>query len=400
MEFLLEMLLTAVVSLLFSFLVAKLVSASMAGNIGGVGNDQAEIGVGDGFVKEELRFGMKMDAPVVQSERNFRVVDENVGHVDRFGSEADRVGDELQEAAKGGELAVPTAEAEAKSLPEVSPENVIAEELIVRGEDQRRDSVEEISGEIGTEHEELIVRTAKDESTASFTQEGRSVCAENVKSEDDVVAESEEVSVAESSSTVKISNLNTEGEGEDEEKEELSVEEDDDWEGIEKTELEKAFASAAKLLEESGKSEEIGAEAKMELYGLHKIATEGSCREAQPMAVMVSARAKWNAWQKLGNMTQEEAMEQYLALVAKEVPGLMSTGHTVGKMSEMETSVDLPPNSGSLDDPTTLDTTGAESSKNDNVKTYESSKGTYILIVVTFGMILAIANFQEIWCFH
>ncbi|EFH40084.1 predicted protein [Arabidopsis lyrata subsp. lyrata] len=47
------------------------------------------------------------------------------------------------------------------------------------------------------------------------------------------------------------------------------------------------------LLERSGKVEEIGAEAKMELFGLHKIATEGSCREAQPMAVMVTARAKW-----------------------------------------------------------------------------------------------------------
>lgn len=31
----------------------------------------------------------------------------------------------------------------------------------------------------------------------------------------------------------------------------------------------------------------------MELYGLHKIATEGSCKEAQPMAIMVTARAKW-----------------------------------------------------------------------------------------------------------
>lgn len=36
-----------------------------------------------------------------------------------------------------------------------------------------------------------------------------------------------------------------------------------------------------------------------------------------------------NAWQKLGNMSQEEAMEQYLALVSKEIPGLTKAGHTV-----------------------------------------------------------------------
>lgn len=55
--------------------------------------EEIEISVGDGFVaveEEELRFvGLKMDAPVVQSERRLGlvVVDENVEDVDRFGSE-------------------------------------------------------------------------------------------------------------------------------------------------------------------------------------------------------------------------------------------------------------------------------------------------------------------------
>ena len=293
MEFLLELLLTAVVALLFSFLVAKIVSVSMAGVNDG-SSDQAretEIGVGDGFATvEELCFGLKVDAPVVQSERKLRVVvDENVEHVDRFGSGADRVVDEVEEAARDVELVVPTTEAN-EFLAAVSPGNVVAKEMIVRGEE-----------ETGYEREELVVSTAEAESTASISPEnviteeimnrgqeegteGRSDCVENVKREV-VVTESEKVRVEESNSVEKS-----------EDKMELSIEEedlDDDWEGIERSELEIAFAAASNLLEESGKGEDIGAEAKMELYGLHKIATEGSCREAQPMAVMLSARAKW-----------------------------------------------------------------------------------------------------------
>ncbi|CAN6879555.1 hypothetical protein HID58_078116 [Brassica napus] len=357
MEFFLEMLLTAVVAVLFSFLVAKLVSVPMAGSSGGVVNDQAEENeIGVVAVEEELCSGLKMDAPVVQSQRRLGVVvvDENVERVDRFGSEADRVVDEFEEAGEGEDLVVTSDESSAA----VSPENEIAEEMMARGEDKQRDAAEE-----------LIVRTVGDESTASVSLENVRaeeimIGGEEVRSEEDVisgvvvVAEPEDVRVEESN-TVEESEHKMEldtKEGDNEEKEELSIEkEDDDWEGIERSELEKAFATASNLFEVSGKVEEIGDEVKMELYGLYKIATEGSCRETQPMAIMVSARAKWNAWQKLGNMSQEEAMEKYLALVSKEIPGLMNT---VGKIPI------LPPNSGSLEDPSTLGTTGVAFSKN------------------------------------
>ncbi|KAK9983286.1 hypothetical protein SO802_032811 [Lithocarpus litseifolius] len=102
-------------------------------------------------------------------------------------------------------------------------------------------------------------------------------------------------------------------------------EEEDDWEGIERSELEKAFAAAAKFVVESGDKEDglvnVGSDVQLELYGLHKVATEGPCRESQPMPLKLSARAKWNAWQKLGNMSPEVAMEQYMDLLADRVPG-------------------------------------------------------------------------------
>ncbi|KAI7753267.1 hypothetical protein M8C21_018987 [Ambrosia artemisiifolia] len=97
---------------------------------------------------------------------------------------------------------------------------------------------------------------------------------------------------------------------------------DDDWEGIERTDLEKVFAMAA----EYGKLDDkllqsLGNDVQMQLYALYKVATEGPCREAQPMALKVSARAKWNSWQKLGDMTPDVAMEKYIALLSELVPG-------------------------------------------------------------------------------
>ncbi|XP_006285009.2 acyl-CoA-binding domain-containing protein 3 isoform X2 [Capsella rubella] len=369
MDFFLEFILTALLALLSSFLVAYLVSSATPSS------DHAEnkpeiIGVGDQFETDEvLLSGKKMDARVMESVMNSSAVDDNVELVDRFLNEADRVY-EVEEAITGNAVIRGVHEAESTAV--LSPENsAIAEKI-------------ESAGEIGVEREELVVRTTEAaESTGSVspgnvvaeeivlpgqedrsesTELGTSSCVEKEESGGDVaVAKFEEEVRVEETNTVAENHA----QGDDEQKQELSIEDDDDWEGIERSELEKAFAAVANHLEESGKSEGMGAEAKMDLYGLHKIATEGPCREAQPMAVMLSARAKWNAWQKLGNMSQEEAMEQYLALVSKEVPGLMNAGHTVGKMSEMETSVCLPPNSGSLEDPTNLDTTGVdEASKN------------------------------------
>ncbi|KAE7999694.1 hypothetical protein FH972_004099 [Carpinus fangiana] len=101
---------------------------------------------------------------------------------------------------------------------------------------------------------------------------------------------------------------------------------EDDWEGIERTELEKVFGAAVAFVGSSyndGLVSSIGSDAKMRLYGLHKIATQGPCHEAQPMAFKLSSRAKWNAWQRLGNMTPEVAMEQYITLLSRSIPGWM-----------------------------------------------------------------------------
>ncbi|XP_073046503.1 uncharacterized protein [Primulina eburnea] len=109
------------------------------------------------------------------------------------------------------------------------------------------------------------------------------------------------------------------------------VVDDDDWEGLERSELDKVFAEAVNFVEYGGKGKEkdvdwcskLDGDKKTQLYGLHKVAVEGPCREPQPMALMVSSRAKWNAWQKLGNTSPEEAMEEYIRILSESVPHWM-----------------------------------------------------------------------------
>ncbi|KAF9619667.1 hypothetical protein IFM89_007988 [Coptis chinensis] len=102
--------------------------------------------------------------------------------------------------------------------------------------------------------------------------------------------------------------------------------EDDDWEGIEKSDVAKLFGAASRFVNCSDNVEELsklGNDVLMKLYGLHKVAMEGPCRESPPLALKVSARTKWNAWQRLGNMTPEVAMEEYVNLLSGGIPGWM-----------------------------------------------------------------------------
>ncbi|CAK9186282.1 unnamed protein product [Ilex paraguariensis] len=100
----------------------------------------------------------------------------------------------------------------------------------------------------------------------------------------------------------------------------------DDWEGIERSELEKRFGTAVVFVGSKSNAARVlglGSDVNLRLYGLHKIAIEGPCLMPQPMALQVSARAKWHAWQRLENMSRDVAMEQYIALLSRSIPGWM-----------------------------------------------------------------------------
>lgn len=67
----------------------------------------------------------------------------------------------------------------------------------------------------------------------------------------------------------------------------------DDWEGIERTELEKLFGKAVAFVSSKSNADLLDRNLKLQLYGLHKVATEGPCHESRPIPLKLSARAKW-----------------------------------------------------------------------------------------------------------
>lgn len=98
---------------------------------------------------------------------------------------------------------------------------------------------------------------------------------------------------------------------------------DDDWEGVESTELDETFSAATAFVAATAadrSSRKVSSELQLQLYGLYKIATEGACSGPQPSAIKMTARAKWNAWQKLGAMPPEEAMLKYIEIITELYP--------------------------------------------------------------------------------
>ncbi len=53
-------------------------------------------------------------------------------------------------------------------------------------------------------------------------------------------------------------------------------------------------------------------EEKLLCYSYYKQATEGDVTGSQPWAIQVTARAKWDAWNKVKGMDKKEAMQKYI----------------------------------------------------------------------------------------
>lgn len=82
------------------------------------------------------------------------------------------------------------------------------------------------------------------------------------------------------------------------------------------TDLKNAFEKAA------GDSKQLPSrpdnETLLQLYSFYKQATEGDIdTEKQPAMFDFVAQAKYNAWQNLIGITAEDAMQQYVTLIAK-----------------------------------------------------------------------------------
>ncbi|XP_056642539.1 acyl-CoA-binding domain-containing protein 6-like [Diorhabda sublineata] len=51
------------------------------------------------------------------------------------------------------------------------------------------------------------------------------------------------------------------------------------------------------------------------LYGYYKQGTEGTCKVPRPSWYDLRAKSKWEAWNKLGNLSQEDAKKKYIETV-------------------------------------------------------------------------------------
>ncbi|XP_064017192.1 enoyl-CoA delta isomerase 2 isoform X1 [Pogoniulus pusillus] len=62
-----------------------------------------------------------------------------------------------------------------------------------------------------------------------------------------------------------------------------------------------------------------GNEAKLKLYALFKQATEGPCNAPKPGMLDFVKKAKWDAWNSLGSLSQDDARRKYAELVSSLV---------------------------------------------------------------------------------
>jgi acyl-CoA-binding protein len=82
------------------------------------------------------------------------------------------------------------------------------------------------------------------------------------------------------------------------------------------------FEAASKYVATS-KGPKPDSATQLEYYALFKLATVGSCSVhggAQPSFFNMTNRAKWDAWNKLGDLSKEEAEQKYVQLLDKHDP--------------------------------------------------------------------------------
>lgn len=95
--------------------------------------------------------------------------------------------------------------------------------------------------------------------------------------------------------------------------------------------LKEQFESAVNYVQNGPSISDITNEIKLKFYALYKQATSGPNKEKQPSRLNIVARMKWEAWNKLGKMSKEEAMKRYIEQLEKLVPNWKEWKNTTPK---------------------------------------------------------------------
>merc|ERR1719221_860414 len=81
--------------------------------------------------------------------------------------------------------------------------------------------------------------------------------------------------------------------------------------------LETEFKKAVWLIR-NGPKKEGSTEQKLNFYKYYKQATVGNVQGAQPYRVQFEARSKWDAWNSVKDISKEDAMKAYIALMGSD----------------------------------------------------------------------------------
>jgi len=63
---------------------------------------------------------------------------------------------------------------------------------------------------------------------------------------------------------------------------------------------------------------------KLKFYAYYKQATDGKCKEKAPSRLQVVKKMKWDAYNKLGDMTKDDAKKNYIKELENLVPNWKS----------------------------------------------------------------------------
>jgi acyl-CoA-binding protein len=78
--------------------------------------------------------------------------------------------------------------------------------------------------------------------------------------------------------------------------------------------MERAFNIAIAKFRENVNSEQLTDNIKLDAYKYYKQGIQGKCNISKPSIFNIKESAKWNAWNSIIDMSQEEAVEKYIAL--------------------------------------------------------------------------------------
>jgi len=84
--------------------------------------------------------------------------------------------------------------------------------------------------------------------------------------------------------------------------------------------IEDKFLKATIHVRNLPKEGDVSVTQQLQMYGLYKRATVGKCSDLgglQPWTIQFEARAKWDAWNAVEDLSVVEAMEKYTKLVTE-----------------------------------------------------------------------------------